>query len=70
MNSLDHTSSRSGPVGRTLAWGVSAVAWAAAAVVGGMVALALAAGMVIMAVMATLLMLLTAARRAPKTTRT
>ena len=55
---------------RGLAWCASAVTWTVAAVVGGLVALVLAAGMLFMAVMATLLMLLGAtALKARRTAR-
>ena len=49
---------RGGLAVRALAWCVSATTWSVATVVGGLVAIVLAAGMLVMAVMATLLMLL------------
>ncbi len=72
MDRLDHAHSpaRGGLAMRAIAWCVSATAWTVATVVGGLVALFLAAGMLIMALMATVLMLLGAtavkARRAAR----
>ena len=60
MDRLNQTyqAPRGGLVMRGLAFGVSAVAWMIATMIGGFVAVVLAAGMLFMAVMATLLMLL------------
>lgn len=55
---------------RGLAWCFSAAAWVVATVIGGAVAVVLAAGMVVMAIMATLLMILGAtAFKARRTAR-